>query len=72
VAAQALAQQLADAAQDLEAPGAPRRAVPDLGVFAVGDQVAVTGADLLAAAAASGRDLPDEVVAAVGQLRREV
>lgn len=44
--ARSLAQALADAAADLE--GRPRRVVPDVGPTAVGDQVAVTGADLLA------------------------
>ncbi len=45
--ARALAQQLADAAADVS--GEPHRVVPDVGDAAVGDQVAVTGADLLAA-----------------------
>ena len=71
-AARALAQLLADAAQDLEEPGAPRRTVPDLGVFAVGDQVAVTGADLLAAAGSTDRDVPAEVVESVADLRRRL
>lgn len=54
-AARAVAQHLADLAADLE--GEPRRTLPVLGVQAAGDQVAVTGHDLLAAAAAS--DVPD-------------
>ncbi len=49
-----LAQHFADAAAGIEARAAtvaPRpRAVPTLSVFAVGDQVAVTGGDVLAAA----------------------
>jgi hypothetical protein len=49
-----LAQELADAAAGIEARAAanppPPREVPALSLFAVGDQVAVTGADLLAAA----------------------
>ncbi len=43
-AARALAQWLADAGARAE--GRPLRAVPDIGDPAVGDQVAVTGADL--------------------------
>jgi len=43
--ARALAQRLADRAADLS--GAPHRPVPDVGDAAVGDQVAVTGRDLL-------------------------
>jgi hypothetical protein len=45
VGARALAQRLADRAADLS--GLPRRRVPDVGDAAVGDQVAVTGRDLL-------------------------
>lgn len=44
--ARALAQRLADRAADVG--GWPRHRVPDAGDAAVGDQVAVTGADLLA------------------------
>lgn len=43
-----LTQRLADLAADLE--GAPRRVLPRLGDQAVGDQLAVCGQDLLAAA----------------------
>ena len=57
-AALALTQQLADASLDLE--GLARRTVPDLGPQAVGDQVAVTGEDLAAAAYALPE--PDERV----------
>jgi hypothetical protein len=46
--ARALAQRLADCGADVG--GWPRRQVPDVGDAAVGDQVAVTGADLLALA----------------------
>ncbi|WP_439676272.1 hypothetical protein [Embleya sp. MST-111070] len=46
-AALALAQCLADLAAAVE--GEPRREVPDLGVFVVGDQIAVTSGDLAAA-----------------------
>lgn len=54
VAGLELAQDLADATAGIEARAAttapPAREVPSLSVFAVGDQVTVTGADLLAAA----------------------
>ena len=49
-AARSVAQVLADLAADAE--GRSRRPVPDVGDPAVGDQVAVTGADLLRAGAA--------------------
>ena len=61
--ARALAQRLADHAADLG--GWPRRAVPDAGDASVGDQVAVTGRDLLSlspgadALAAVAADLRD-------------
>lgn len=49
-----LAQLLADAAQGVEERDRPHppasRVVPDVGVFALGDQVAVTGTDLVTAA----------------------
>jgi len=52
-AARATAQTLADASAGLEACGAraapPWRTLPELGDFAVGDQVAVAGHDLVAA-----------------------
>jgi hypothetical protein len=50
----ALARALARAAQSLEAPGREPRPMPDAGVFAVGDQIAVAGHDLAAALAAVG------------------
>ncbi len=58
-----LVQELADASQGIEerlnaAPPKPR-AVPDVGPLAVGDQVAVTGNDVLCAASALA---PDESV----------
>jgi hypothetical protein len=55
-AAHGVAQQLADAAADLG--GEPRRVLPRLDDLVVGDQVAVTGADLVGALrrAASGGD----------------
>ncbi|MFD5561868.1 hypothetical protein [Kitasatospora griseola] len=55
----ALAGRLADAARALE--GLPPLPVPDCGAFAVGDQLAVTGHDLAAAAA----DRPDALAAAL-------
>jgi hypothetical protein len=54
-AARDLAQQLADLAADAEAR--PRRPVPRLGDHAVGDQVAVTGNDLVTLARAGELDL---------------
>lgn len=53
--ARALAQRLAD--RGAEVGGWPMREVPDAGVAAVGDQVAVTAADLLAL------DPPAQIVA---------
>lgn len=72
--AHATAQRLADLAAGLE--GGPRRAVPTLRAGGAGDQVAVTGHDLLAAAAAY--DVTDprraaalgEGAAALARLRR--
>jgi hypothetical protein len=60
--ARAVAQWLADAGARTQ--GRPVRAVPDVGDAAVGDQIAVTGADLL-------RTEPDEEVLAeaAGHLR---
>lgn len=45
----ALARELAVLAQRLEFPGRPPRTMPDAGIFAVGDQLAVAGHDLTAA-----------------------
>lgn len=45
----ALARELARRAQRLEFPGAEPRELPDAGPFAVGDQLAVAGHDLVAA-----------------------
>ena len=60
--AHALAQALADAEQGIAERAAERppawRAVPRLGDLAVGDQVAVTGADLVAACDGLGPDEP--------------
>lgn len=55
-AAHAVAQLMADAAATLD--GEPRRAVPRLTDFAVADQVAVTGTDLVSAAAVGSGAAP--------------
>ncbi|HSK54238.1 MAG TPA: hypothetical protein VK908_03205 [Jiangellales bacterium] len=65
-AARDLVQQLADLAADAEAR--PRRPVPRLGDYAVGDQVEVTGNDLVALARAGELD-PDRQDRAVELLR---
>ncbi|MBW1602764.1 hypothetical protein JJV70_11715 [Streptomyces sp. JJ66] len=52
----ALARELAEAAQRLEEPGRPPRELPDAGLFAVGDQLAVTGHDLAEALRAHGTE----------------
>ena len=65
-AAHALAQRLADLAADAE--GRPRLPVPRLGDHAAGDQVAVTGNDLVALARA-GRLDADRLDLAVEMLR---
>ncbi|MBD3934483.1 hypothetical protein IF129_23330 [Streptomyces chumphonensis] len=58
-----LARDLADRAQRLEEPDRPPRELPDAGLFAVGDQVAVAGHDLAEALRADGtpRALADAV-----------
>ncbi|QKV94556.1 hypothetical protein HUT19_24680 [Streptomyces sp. NA02950] len=43
----ALARELSLRAQRLEKPGAPPRIMPDVGMFAVADQLAVAGHDLV-------------------------
>ena len=47
----ALAQELAARAQRIEFPGAAPAPLPDVGIFAVGDQLAVAGGDLVVALA---------------------
>ncbi|WP_425832879.1 hypothetical protein [Streptomyces fractus] len=42
----ALARELSSRAQELDAPGAPVREMPDAGMFAAADQVTVAGRDL--------------------------
>jgi hypothetical protein len=70
LAALDLAQHLADAAQGVEeresAVAPVPRVVPDVGVFALGDQVTVTGTDLVAAAV--GLQPEDEVWTVKGRL----
>lgn len=67
-----VAQGLADAAHGIEQReliGPPhQRRVPDLGVFAVGDQVAVTGADLARLAGA----LPEDTMVWYGSARAQL
>ena len=54
----ALASELTSRAQRLEVPyGAPRR-LPEVGIYAVGDQVAVCGYDLARAVTDAGEDDP--------------
>ncbi|WP_431044032.1 hypothetical protein ACQUSR_20465 [Streptomyces sp. P1-3] len=52
----ALARELARWAQEVEEPGRTPRTVPDAGLFAVGDQVAVAGHDLAEALRESAED----------------
>ncbi|MFP8962469.1 hypothetical protein ACLIYP_18220 [Streptomyces nanhaiensis] len=49
-----LARELADRAQRLESPGRTPHGLPDAGLFAVGDQLAVAGHDLAEALRAAG------------------
>jgi len=63
-AARAVAQRLADVTADLE--GRPRRPLPVLGVQATGDQLAVTGHDLLAVTAKPGSVVVPGDCAAIG------
>ncbi|MEU7156638.1 hypothetical protein [Streptomyces chrestomyceticus] len=50
----AVARELAERAQRVEEPGREPRELPDAGMFAVGDQVAVAGHDLVEAIRAAG------------------
>ncbi|WP_326697899.1 hypothetical protein OG909_11485 [Streptomyces sp. NBC_01754] len=71
-AAEALttARRLAARAQRIEAPDREPRVLPDAGVFAVGDQLAVAGRDLaVALETASPQDL-DEAVRCVEEAAR--
>ncbi|CAM5379530.1 MULTISPECIES: hypothetical protein [Streptomyces] len=58
----AAARELAVRAQRLEAPDAEPREVPDAGMFAVGDQLAVVGRDLAAALETAPSQELDEAV----------
>ena len=70
-AAHALAQWLADAAGRLADPTAPPRPVPRLSDLSVGDQVAVTGGDLVEAVAVTGAaDVAAEAADRLAALRR--
>ncbi|MFB6478278.1 hypothetical protein ACFCXF_28665 [Streptomyces virginiae] len=60
-----LARELSVRAQRIETPGQEPKEVPDAGIFVVGDQVAVTGLDLveaLRAAAPDSAKAPSEVL----------
>lgn len=58
----AVARELARRAQLVEAPGQPPRELPDVGMFAVGDQLAVAGHDL-AQALQDAKEAPAEELA---------
>jgi hypothetical protein len=69
-AALEVAQLLADTAADVAGPSEERHVVPDLGPLVVGDQIAVTGTDLVQAASGLGDDpRVDACVAALRDLR---
>ncbi|MEV5597293.1 hypothetical protein [Streptomyces sp. NPDC052496] len=63
----ALARELAARAQRVERPGQEPYELPDAGMFAVGDQVAVAGHDLVEAVRAAGDER--ELTAAVELVR---
>ncbi|CCB74811.1 MULTISPECIES: hypothetical protein [Streptomycetaceae] len=67
-----LARELAVEAQRLEHPGRTPRVMPDDGIFAVADQLAVAGHDLAAALAARPErsDVLDDAVRKVAATRR--
>lgn len=56
----ALARQLATRAQLIERPGEPPRELPDAGMFAAGDQLAVAGHDLIEALRAAATRPPGD------------
>ncbi|MFJ9323445.1 hypothetical protein [Streptomyces globisporus] len=58
----AAARELAVRAQRLESPGAEARELPDAGMFAVGDQLAVAGRDLAVALETAPSQELDEAV----------
>ncbi|MEO3750318.1 hypothetical protein [Streptomyces sp. B6B3] len=67
----ALARELSRRAQLLERPGRPPAELPDIGIYAVGDQVAVAGHDLAEAlrAAPAGHDRRAELASALDLVR---
>ncbi|MGW3328945.1 hypothetical protein ACWDF9_00120 [Streptomyces rubiginosohelvolus] len=63
----AAARELAVRAQRLESPGAEPRELPDAGMFAVGDQLAVAGRDLAVALETAPSQELDEAVRLVDE-----
>ncbi|MFF4697801.1 hypothetical protein [Streptomyces chattanoogensis] len=69
----ALARELALRAQRIEAPGREPHTMPDAGMFAAGDQLAVAGHDLVEALLAAAADpAPDAKPAPAGELAEAV
>ncbi|MEN8655636.1 hypothetical protein ABCR94_34960 [Streptomyces sp. 21So2-11] len=68
----ALARELSVRAQRLESPGREPRIMPDAGVFAVADQLAVAGHDLATALQTASSVELDEVVSLVEAVTAEV
>ncbi|NUK01600.1 hypothetical protein HRW23_14910 [Streptomyces lunaelactis] len=66
----ALARELALRAQRIEAPDSPPLIMPDAGIFAVGDQVAVAGNDLAEALRKASLEDLDEALALVREAAR--
>ncbi|MFD4749486.1 hypothetical protein ACFWOS_28975 [Streptomyces rubiginosohelvolus] len=64
----AAARELAVRAQRLESPGAEPRELPDAGMFAVGDQLAVAGRDLAVALETAPSQELDEAVRYVDEV----
>ncbi|HZG07281.1 MAG TPA: hypothetical protein VE546_27575 [Streptomyces sp.] len=62
----ALARELARRAQQVEFPGRAPRELPDAGVFAVGDQLAVAGHDLAEALRTAGPGAGPDADSAAG------
>ncbi|WP_327710803.1 hypothetical protein OG912_21390 [Streptomyces sp. NBC_00464] len=63
----AVARELAVRAQRVEAPGREPRIMPDAGIFAIGDQLAVAGRDLAVALEMAPSVELDEAVQFVGE-----
>lgn len=70
----ALARELSTEEQRLEQPGRPPRAMPDDGMFVIGDQIAVSGHDLAAALARrpERQDVLDRAVRRIAQTAAEL